>query len=106
MLENPIPRAPLELKAELVEAGEKLARMEEESFRIQALQRVAMADILNQRMLLAQNVQDFERWRSTEQRRLNGTDCRPTQPEMIDPDSDAHVRANELEEIKDHSSES
>ena len=94
-------------KAELVEAGEKLARMEEESFqRLQVVQRMAMADILNQRMLLAQNVQDFERWRSTEQRRLNGTDCRPTQPEMIDPDSDAHVRANELEETKDHSSES
>ena len=93
-------------KAELVEAGEKLARMEEESFRIQALQRVAMADILNQRMLLAQNVQNFERWRSTEQRRLDGTDCRHTQPEMIDPDSNAHARDNELEETKDHSSES
>ena len=94
-------------KAELVEAGEKLARMEEESFqRLQVMQRMVMSDIVNRELLLAQNVQNFERLRSTESCKLESTDCRHTQPEMIDPDSNAHARANELEETKDHSSES
>ena len=93
-------------KAELVEASEKLARMQAECIRLGVVQRAVIEDMVDQRLLLAQNVEYFESWRSAEQRKPNVTDCRPTQPEMIDPDSDAHVRANELEETKDHSSES
>ena len=94
-------------KAELVEASEKLARMEEESFqRIQVMQRMVMSDIVNQRLLLAQNAQCIEKLMSSGHVRLETPDCRFTQPGMIDPDSDAHARANELEETKNHSSES
>ena len=89
---------------ELIEASENLARLEEESLRLQALQRVAMADILNQRMLLAHNAQCIEKLMSSGYVRLEIPDQGLTQPEVINPDSNTCARDHELGGTKDPSS--
>ena len=97
----------------LIEANERLVQLEEESMRIQrdnlfqhALQQATMVGLLNQQMLLAQNAQYMEGLLRSGQIKLEVPDQGLTQPGVSDPDSNAQALDNELEEIKDHSSES
>ena len=105
------PTTSTKRRDELIVANEKLARLEEESLRIQrdnlhqhALQQATMVGLLNQNMLLAHNAQCIERLMSPGCVRLDVPDSRLTQPEVINPDSNARARDNELGESKDPSS--
>ena len=100
------PTTSTKRRDELIVANEKLARLEEESLRIQRdnlHQQATMMSLLNQNMLLAHNAQCIERLMSPGYVKLDVPDSR-LEPEVINPDSNARARDNELGEAKDPSS--
>ena len=101
------PTTSTKRRDELIVANEKLARLEEESLRIQRdnlHQQATMMSLLNQNMLLVHNAQCIERLMNPGYVRLDAPDSKLTQPEVINPDSNARARDNELGESKDPSS--
>ena len=105
------PTTATKRREQLILANEKLARLEEESLRIQrdnlyqqALQQASMVGMLSQQMLLAHNAQCFEKLMSSGYVRLGIPDQGLTQPEVINPDSNTCARDHELGGTKDPSS--
>ena len=105
------PTTATKRREQLILANEKLARLEEESLRIQrdnlyqqALQQASMVGMLSQQMLLAHNAQCIEKLMSSGYVRLGIPDQGLTQPEVINPDSNTCARDHELGGTKDPSS--
>ena len=96
---------------ELILANAKLARLEEESLRIQrdnlyqqALQQASMMGMLTQQVLLSHNAQCMEKLMNSGYVRFETPDQELIQPGVINPDSNTCARVRELGETKDPSS--
>ena len=105
------PTAATKRREQLVLAKEKLARLEEESIRIQrdnlyqqALQQASMMGMLAQQMLLSHNAQCIEKLMSSGYVRLETPDQELIHPEVNTPDSNTCVHDRELGVTKDPSS--